>query len=98
MNATDKAYHAFAEREMPWLLDEATDDSEKLVRATARTAFQCGLQASDQAELLAALQVATAALAGGLWDYGPGQDEHEKCNEVIAQCCAVIAKFDGSTS
>ena len=98
MKAADKAYRAFAEREMPWLLDTAAGDSEKLVRAAARTAFERGFQAGDQAELLAALQVATAALAGGLWDYGPGQDEHEKCNEVIAQCRAVIARFDGSAS
>ena len=33
-----------------------------------------------------ALQMATDALADGLWDYGPGQDEHDKCNEVIAHC------------
>ena len=43
-------------------------------------------------ELLEALKAATDALAGGLWDYGPGQDEHEKCNDVIESCRAVIAK------
>ena len=29
------------------------------------------------------MQRALEALEGGLWDYGPGQDEHDKCNEVI---------------
>ena len=47
------------------------------------------------AELLAMLQKATHALAGGLWDYGHGQDEHELCNEVIAECRAAIAKSTG---
>jgi hypothetical protein len=44
-------------------------------------------------ELLAMLKEATDALAGGLWDYGPGQDEHEKCNEVIERCRAVIDRL-----
>ena len=30
-----------------------------------------------------ALKLAEEALAGGLWDYGPGQDEHTKCEEVL---------------
>lgn len=47
---------------------------------------------SSAPELLEALKAATDALAGGLWDYGPGQDEHEKCNEVIESCRAAIAK------
>jgi hypothetical protein len=42
-------------------------------------------------DLREALREATEALAGGLWDYGPGQDEHEKCNEVIARCRAALA-------
>ena len=46
-------------------------------------------------ELLAALQIAVDALSGGLWDYGPGQDEHEKCNEVIAHCRSALAKATG---
>lgn len=51
------------------------------------------LQLIDQnVELLAMLQKATHALADGLWDYGPGQDEHDLCNEVIAECRAAIAK------
>ena len=32
------------------------------------------------------------ALSGGLWDYGPGQDEHEKCNEVIDAARAALTK------
>jgi hypothetical protein len=42
------------------------------------------------AELEAALSISRDALAGGLWDYGPGQDEHEKCNEVIAAIDAAL--------
>lgn len=41
-------------------------------------------------DLRAALQEAVAALAGGLWDYGPGQDEHAKCNEVLARCRSAL--------
>lgn len=51
----------------------------------------CDLK-DQRSDLLETLNMATDALAGGLWDYGPGQDEHEKCNEVIAQCRAVLAK------
>ena len=49
-------------------------------------------------ELLDALKYATDALSGGLWDYGPGQDEHEKCNEVLESCRAVIAKATGGST
>lgn len=41
-------------------------------------------------ELTGVLQEASNALAGGLWDYGPGQDEHDKCNEVIKRCQSAI--------
>lgn len=47
--------------------------------------------------LLKQLQAATDALSGGLWDYGPGQDEHECCNEVIAECRAALALVKGET-
>lgn len=43
------------------------------------------------AQLELALTQAAEALSGGLWDYGPGQDEHERCNEVIAACRAALA-------
>lgn len=45
-------------------------------------------------ELVAQLKKATDALAGGLWDYGPGQDEHDKCDEIISECRALIAKIE----
>lgn len=41
--------------------------------------------------LLAALEKARNGLSGGLWDYGPGQDEHDKCNHLIAEIDAAIA-------
>lgn len=41
--------------------------------------------------LRAAVKLGRDALAGGLWDYGPGQDEHARCDEVIAELDAVIA-------
>lgn len=31
----------------------------------------------------ALLQEARTGLAGGLWDYGPGQDEHDACEALI---------------
>jgi hypothetical protein len=48
-------------------------------------------------ELLDALRKAIDALAGGLWDYGPGQDEHDQCNQVVDECRAAIAKATGTT-
>ena len=45
-------------------------------------------------EMLEALKRTTDALAGGLWDYGPGQDEHDKCELVINDCRAVVAKAE----
>ena len=42
-----------------------------------------------------ALQEATDALSGGLWDYGPGQDEHEQCQRVIDRCRAVLGDSNG---
>ena len=34
-------------------------------------------------ELQKLLEEARGALAGGLWDYGPGQDEHTQCQLLI---------------
>ena len=39
-----------------------------------------------------AIQQALEALEGGLWDYGPGQDEHDKCNEVITALRKALAE------
>jgi hypothetical protein len=36
------------------------------------------------------LTKARDGLSGGLWDYGPGQDEHEQCNALIAEIDAVL--------
>lgn len=63
------------------------DDAQGEIRA---------LRATEQAlrervtALESVLSEARDALAGGLWDYGPGQDEHEKCNEVIAVVDAAL--------
>jgi hypothetical protein len=53
MSAADKAYRAFVEREMPWLLDDPVDDAEKLLRTTAHTAFERGFDAASQATAMA---------------------------------------------
>ena len=37
-------------------------------------------QSEEIDRLRSALGKARDGLAGGLWDYGPGQDEHEQCN------------------
>lgn len=61
-------------------------DLEKLLQVAAE-------RDSAQAEaktLRGALETAVAALADGLWDYGPGQDEHDKCEEVLAFCRAAL--------
>lgn len=40
----------------------------------------------------AAMQQALDALEGGLWDYGPGQDEHDRCNKVITALREALAE------
>jgi hypothetical protein len=40
--------------------------------------------------LLALLKEATDALDGGLWDFGPGQDEHDRCTELVARLRAAL--------
>lgn len=42
----DLAFKAFAQREMPWLLDEPEDDTERLMRTTALIAFTRGYEAA----------------------------------------------------
>lgn len=44
----DSAFRAFAEREMPWLLNKPEDDAERLMRTTALIAFGRGYQAGHQ--------------------------------------------------
>jgi len=39
------AYEAWAEKEMPWVLETPEDDTERLVRTTALIAFERGYQA-----------------------------------------------------
>jgi hypothetical protein len=51
------------------------------------------LQVMDKLREAAAL--ALEALEGGLWDYGPGQDEHDKCNEVITALREALAQPQG---
>jgi hypothetical protein len=55
-----------------------------------KTAAELRRLEAVNAQMLEALQKARSALAGGLWDFGLGQDEHSQCNAVIAECDAVI--------
>jgi len=43
------------------------------------------------AELIKMLEKARSGLSNGIWDYGPGQDEHAQCNELIEEVDAAIA-------
>ena len=45
-----------------------------------------------------ALKLAEEALAGGLWDYGPGQDEHTKCEEALAAIREALAESYSETN
>lgn len=82
-------------------LHEALDDLRRectpnMTHIVTRVVLTSLAAEQQRNELLEALREATEALSGGLWDYGPGQDEHTKCNEVIERCSATIAKVAGS--
>lgn len=70
-----------------------TNENGHLVRLalSALIAERDSLRALN-AELLEALEKARSGLSNGLWDYGPGQDEHAQCNELIEEVDAAIAK------
>lgn len=44
-----------------------------------------------QPDLRAMLVKARAGLSNGLWDYGPGQDEHDQCDALIAEIDAALS-------
>ncbi len=76
-------------RQIGALLDGGYSVSDKRVIVT---------QAAAEIERLReVLQLATNALSDGLWDYGPGQDEHDKCDEVIEICRAALAQEQGES-
>jgi hypothetical protein len=52
---------------------------------------------SSEADALRAMLIkARAGLSCGLWDYGPGQDEHEQCNELLAEIDVVLGPNVGT--
>lgn len=42
-------------------------------------------QAAEIERLMAMLQKARGGLSCGLWDYGPGQSEHDQCDQLLAE-------------
>jgi hypothetical protein len=48
--------------------------------------------------LVSALVECEAALAGVLWDYGLGQDEHARCNDLLERIRPLIAAHSGRTA
>jgi hypothetical protein len=46
---------------------------------------------AERDAMAALLREARDGLAGGLWDYGPGQDEHDRCNELIEKLDAALS-------
>lgn len=83
--------------EVTELLSEAghplTNENGHLVRlALSELIAERGSIRAVNAELLEALEKARSGLSNGLWDYGPGQDEHAQCNELIEEVDAAIAK------
>lgn len=92
---TDEDFWLLAMRKCGVLHSDVLHMSRKQVvalgHAIARECLAAAPVADERAKLRAALQEATDALAGGLWDYGPGQDEHAKCNEVIQRCRAALS-------
>jgi signal transduction histidine kinase len=47
-------------------------------------------QAAEIGRLRASLTKARDGLSCGLWDYGPGQSEHDQCNELISEIDGIL--------
>ena len=80
-----------AENYAKWI-DEGmlVDDSAEWGRMLdAMSAHLRALDASHQ-RLKEALEKARNGLSGGLWDYGPDQDEHTQCNALIEELDAAL--------
>lgn len=90
-DAQSEASNAFANNAVHAFLESAKQAQEVM----AETGLTPRQLVEQRDELLLKLKMATDALSGGLWDYGPGQDEHERCNEVIAECVGTIANIEG---
>lgn len=79
--------------------ERLVDEVNEARKETSEQARLNGMGAEREARLMAridalekSLSKARDALAGGLWDYGPGQDEHDKCNQVIGEIDAALEK------
>lgn len=90
-DAQSDASNAFANNAVHSFLESAKQ-AQEVLGETGLTPRQL-LEQRDA--LVKQLESATHALSGGLWDYGPGQDEHERCNEVIEECRAALALAKG---
>jgi hypothetical protein len=70
---------------------QATKSCQGAIRENEAAAQSHGLGQGTTPDLRAMLVKAREGLAGGLWDYGPGQNEHQRCDDLIAEIDAVLA-------
>lgn len=70
----------------------------KNARAAMRRLTAPPASQTADAPTKALLTEARAALAGGLWDYGPGQDEHAACTALVERIDAHLSGYDAPAS
>ena len=76
-----------ASGEVTWCEDAQFAADVRYVRADIADAVSADIE-----RLRAALAKAHAGLSCGMWDYGPGQDEHEQCDALIAEIDVVLGQ------
>ncbi len=97
---TPEELHEFAAKHAPKLAEKITQlcgaviarGMTGILEEVCRIQQEADSLRALNAELLEALGKARSGLSNGLWDYGPGQDEHAQCNELIEEVDAAIAK------
>lgn len=79
--------HASELRRHSRKLGHPSGDTPSVMAAAAE---HIDAQAAEIERLRAMLAKARAGLSCGLWDYGPGQSEHEQCDDLLAEIDAVL--------
>ena len=67
-----------------------THPDARLMAAAPALLAEVKRQAAEIERLRAALAKAREGLSCGLWDYGPGQSEHDQCDALIGEIDAIL--------